>query len=687
MLQALVFLSSLLGLALAEAATFDHHATRDVDSTILDAAALAGIPKYVIPPLNRDITEWFAIGDSFSAGIGADVPDDSLNTACSRSKMSYPNQMNADPKLPGRSDSRTFVFASCAGARLQDVIDKQIGLLLPNPMANYPKLTRPQLGTVSLSWDEFGFAEIMNSCVYHWVDYKKSCLDVLEATHAVLNDPGKSFERKIANSLEQILIRGRAINPSFQLYVTGYVRLWNDGNKQCDTISWAPKYRTPEYLSTSLRQDLNSFVLRLNAVIQQVVDSLEAAVGGVYFVDEFEKKFDGHRLCEVESNTTYLKLPTDERTWFMNYASPYGDSASSERLGPGTFFDIVDSILIPPKDGKSTSDQIKEAKGNLSSLHSAYGSMDSMMASLNQLAQRDVKYEHLPVIWSRILHPNGSGYKEISSAVIDKVLKYNTGPVDPGYQQGLQCTGKDATKFLNRDVLNDKIAIFCADAAKQKEHDPSSGSIARSYSIGERYGVRFGIDWPQLLDISDNMETHCVKNMSTIMDSCGGDAPNNAMNWKRGGRLGAGWVNYNIVPTVDQGYTPGTCSFHLQQDESWTGVDGLGTQRKYTYFFERATMKDGAGKTIGTLGFAPNGIDAAFISAGDGHPLNFLSKLPDPLAMTPEARGNPKDYIQFTIGTQSWTTATTTGAARCDTGAWSWDYSPRNRIMDCFFNC
>lgn len=149
------------------------------------------------------------------------------------------------------------------------------------------------------------------------------------------------------------------------------------------------------------------------------------------------------------------------------------------------------------------------------------------------------------------------------------------------------------------------------------------------------------------------------------------------MNWKRGGQLGAGWVNYNVVPTVDQGYTPGTCSFNLQQDESWIGVDGPGTKREFTYYIERATMKDGGGNTIGTLGFAPNGVDPAFINAGDGHPLNFDSKLPDPLAMTPEARGNPRDYIQFTIGGQSWTTETTTGSARCDTGKWTWDYSPR----------
>lgn len=253
-------------------------------------------------------------------------------------------------------------------------------------------------------------------------------------------------------------------------------------------------------------------------MIQQTVDSLEVAAGGVYFVDEFEKNFDGHRFCEVESNPTYLKLPTDERTWLINYASTYGDSASSGGLGPGTLFDIVDSVLIPPTDGKSTLDQIKAVNGNLSLLNSAYESIDSMTASLNKLAQKDAKYDSLPVAWARLMHPKSLGYKEISSAVIDKVLKYNTGPVDPGYLQGLNCTRKDVTKFPSRNDLNSKIAVFCADAAKQKEHDPNSGSLARSYSIGDRYGVRFGIDWPQRLDISENMEAYCVNNMTNIMD-------------------------------------------------------------------------------------------------------------------------------------------------------------------------
>lgn len=167
-------------------------------------------------------------------------------------------------------------------------------------------------------------------------------------------------------------------------------------------------------------------------------------------------------------------------------------------------------------------------------------------------------------------------------------------------------------------------------------------------------------------------------------------------------------VKYNIIPTQDQGYTPGVCAFHLQEDEKWSGVDGPGTERTWRYDIEQATMKDGAGAAIGTLGFANDGKEGAPVSAGDKNSLTWNTKLPSGLVITPEAQGNPRDYIQFTIGAQSWKTSDEQGIPRCQTGGWTSDYSPavsfsssfirvvaryslinteQNRNMDCFFNC
>lgn len=75
---------------------------RDGDPQIASIIASTNVPKYTAPSTaTRDITDWLAIGDSFSAGISADVPDDELNWSCSRSKKSYPNQMNENPRVPG----------------------------------------------------------------------------------------------------------------------------------------------------------------------------------------------------------------------------------------------------------------------------------------------------------------------------------------------------------------------------------------------------------------------------------------------------------------------------------------------------------------------------------------------------------------------------------------------------------
>ena len=164
---------------------------------------------------------------------------------------------------------------------------------------------------------------------------------------------------------------------------------------------------------------------RLNGIIGDAVKALDNSVHGVYFVGEFEQKFDGHRFCEVEQDPSYHTKPIDERTWFIHYESPYENPSAALALGPGNFFDQVNSILIPPKDGKSTEDQIKEANGDLATINSAYANVDSMTAALTQLGQGDPKYQVLPITWIRMMHPKGSGYAEMSNAVIDKVLQYS----------------------------------------------------------------------------------------------------------------------------------------------------------------------------------------------------------------------------------------------------------------------
>lgn len=354
-------------------------------------------------------------------------------------------------------------------------------------------------------------------------------------------------------------------------------------------------------------------------------------------------------------------------------------------------------MLIPVKDGKSTVDQIKAVNGDVSKINPAYKDSASMNAALTKLANDDHTLSWIPVTWSRVMHPKGSGYTVMSDSAIDSILQFgaqgvNAPPQAPAPKREKTCVSGN-NKFMNRDDMTSQIGKFCTEAAKQRVQDSGSGSIGRKYNVGSRYEISLSMDWPSGLDITKDMEANCNNFMTQLVDGkcytlvldfrspanltdCGGNDPKNPLNWKHGGTFQVDQVKYNVIPEVDQKYTPGTCTFHLQEDEKWLGVDGPGTERHFTFHIEKGTLKDGAGTVIATTGFARNGKDGVEIEAGDKNPLRFNSALPNPIVITPEAGGKPKDYVQFSVGDQSWTTTQSAGMPYCNTGGWSSDYSP-----------
>ena len=322
----------------------------------------------------------------------------------------------------------------------------------------------------------------------------------------------------------------RTANPAFQLYVTGYIRFWDDTNTQCDDVSWAPWYKAKAPITTTIRKDMNQLVDKLNDALRQASEALSNGLGGgVYFVDEFQDKFNGHRFCEVEADAGYHQNPIDDKTWFIHFNSPYKNPSSVTGFGTGSFFDQINSILIPAKDGKSTEDQIKAVDGDLSKINVAYNNVDSMTAALNKLGEVE-EYSILPITWLRMMHPKGFGYTTMSDAVIDKVLQYSPAGGDPGSggpppgPEDLKCTGTDNTKFMGRDDLNDKIGKFCAEAAAQKQPDKDSASLVRKYNQGTRYEVILSMDFQPGRELTDKMEANCKTHMTRVMDS---KLPNN----------------------------------------------------------------------------------------------------------------------------------------------------------------
>ena len=76
-------------------------------------------------------------------------------------------------------------------------------------------------------------------------------------------------------------------------------------------------------------------------------------------------------------------------------------------------------------------------------------------------------------------------------------------------------------------------------------------------------------------------------------------------------------------------------------------------------------------------------------------PYEFDSKLPNAIIITGE---HENDYVQFTYGSLSWTSRTTTGSATCSNGGWdprdgpicderTGDNEDAVNNMDCSFPC
>lgn len=125
-------------------------------ASIASAVSAAGLKPYVTPLATDEIKEWTALGDSYTAGIGADSKSDFIDGSgkCSRFKKAYPVQMNADTRWPGDPATRRLNFGACSGAKMQDLLDKQLSDKAHEPYVDFGK---PQLAVVTISGNDLNF--------------------------------------------------------------------------------------------------------------------------------------------------------------------------------------------------------------------------------------------------------------------------------------------------------------------------------------------------------------------------------------------------------------------------------------------------------------------------------------------------------------------------------------------------
>jgi hypothetical protein len=242
---------------------FARHAVRIAAVTGFAIASMlaAGIPASAVPA-------YTALGDSYSSGTGTRTYY-SDSPSCQRSPYAY-------PVIDNLRLGAALTFVACAGARVADVQNNQLGSL--NGSTSYV--------TVSVGGNDAGFSSVISACARPW---PYTCwTEINNANNFIRNTlPGRL-------SGLYTTIRGRA--PSARVVVVGYPRIFN--GEECNFGA---------RISPGEQAELNR-----TADLLATTTAAAAGAAGFPFAD-VRGVFTGHAVC-------------DDVEWINGLSNPIGES-------------------------------------------------------------------------------------------------------------------------------------------------------------------------------------------------------------------------------------------------------------------------------------------------------------------------------------------------------------------------
>lgn len=225
--------------------------------TLALGAGLASIPAVANAAPD---TDYVALGDSYSSGVGTGSYD--LSSSCARSSRAYPALWAA------RQGTQSFTFAACSGATTSSVRSSQLGGLS----------AATDLVTITIGGNDADFVGTVLACR---LGSDSDCYNKLASASAFITTtlPGR-LDATYAD------IRARA--PNARLVVLGYPHLYKIG---------------PCFLAISdeRRRRINAVADTLSAVTADRV----AAAGGTYL--DARGPYAGHEIC---SSSPWINGPT-----------------------------------------------------------------------------------------------------------------------------------------------------------------------------------------------------------------------------------------------------------------------------------------------------------------------------------------------------------------------------------------
>ncbi|KAH7117370.1 SGNH hydrolase-type esterase domain-containing protein [Dactylonectria macrodidyma] len=508
------------------------------------------------------VKRWAAIGDSYTAGIGAGAPlgralYEELSITlpngtisghgdwyCARYDRAYP--MVIDRTFGSHVDD--FQYIACSGDRTGQIYQQAQQL-------------KGELDFVTLTagGNDLCLAGIIQSCIMlpYWST---------SACETVLAQAEENVENILKDNVKQVLTElNDKMNDAGIVVLNGYAQFFDTTTDDCEDEAWDAfsflplLYLAKEKLTVARRKRFNELVISINNALSEAAaeiaedEDIKYTIGFADWDPWVYEATDG-QMCSPSSNGEYPDENQPDMQFFKPNTLAWDDIGTE--LRKRELSEKEKRHLAHFEAHVESRRRVVDATIYDSAL---FKSADPRAIVRHVLNRRDPeppgcpgdeKWDKtlglgLPNAIGRNFHPNENGHVTIASFAIAEAMDLRAvvlGVDSPSCEEKDEFTcwsSEDSKGYAHADRLDNHYKEFCK-GVEQPEHTLGWKS-SKSYDVGTPDEHSFLVQLSD--DVGDFNEDECLSSMKALIHNCD---TTREMNWKSGGKYVRGDYTYEV---------------------------------------------------------------------------------------------------------------------------------------------
>ncbi|HEX3909790.1 MAG TPA: SGNH/GDSL hydrolase family protein [Solirubrobacteraceae bacterium] len=249
--------------------------------------AVAVLAAVLIPAASAAASQYVALGDSYSSGVGTRVFYEESGS-CKRSPKAY-------GPLVAAAKGYTLSFQACSGATSTEVNEKQLGTLSSSTA----------LVTITIGGNDAGFSNVILNCALYYF----TC-------GSAIGEANEFISKKLPALLEATYKKIREKASAAKVVVIGYPKLFTKEGATCNV----------NFLTSGNEKKMNETAEKLDAVIKARAEAVKFT-----FVNP-TAPFEAHEVCSSSE-------------WLNGQSNPLEESYHPNVNGQAEFTTLVEGVL------------------------------------------------------------------------------------------------------------------------------------------------------------------------------------------------------------------------------------------------------------------------------------------------------------------------------------------------------